>query len=166
MQLKAFGTGGSMIKAKVILVLWAVLFVSSGALIFRPLLATATGRRESDSTRRQIPRDFAERIRRVENGLLSATAIKGQQPAKMTIADRMEHYKVPGVSIAVINNGSIEWGRGYGLLEQGGSERVTPDTRFQAASISKAVAATAALHYVEAQRLDLDEDVNKKLRSW
>jgi CubicO group peptidase (beta-lactamase class C family) len=152
-------------RAKVVLLLCAALFVS-GALIFRPLLATATGRGESDSNRQQIPHDFAERIRRVENGLLAATAIKGQQPAKMTIADRMEHYKVPGVSIAVINNGSIEWARGYGVLEQGGSARVTPDTRFQAASISKAVAATAALHYVEAQRLDLDEDVNKKLRSW
>jgi CubicO group peptidase (beta-lactamase class C family) len=42
----------------------------------------------------------------------------------------------------------------------------TTETLFQAGSISKPVAATAALHLVEAGTLSLDEDVNHKLKSW
>ena len=40
-----------------------------------------------------------ERIKAVEEGL----------------SDRMKHYDVPGVSIAVINNHQIEWAKGYGV---------------------------------------------------
>ncbi len=107
-----------------------------------------------------------ERIRRVTNGLLPPITIKGQPPAPMNLDDRMRHYKVPGLSVAVIDNFSISWARGYGLREAGTEKRVTPDTLFQAASISKPVAATAALYLVEKGKLSLDEDVNAKLTSW
>src|SRR5262245_63194761 len=53
----------------------------------------------------------AERIQHVENGLLPAIMIKGQTTA-MRLAERMSHYKVPGLSVAVINDGRIEWARG------------------------------------------------------
>lgn len=105
------------------------------------------------------------RIQRVENGLINPVIIKGQ-PEKMSLSDRMEHYKVPGISIAVINDYKIEWAKGYGLKEAKGTEPVTPSTRFQAASISKPVAATASLHFVEKGLLGLDENVNDKLVSW
>ena len=78
----------------------------------------------------------------------------------------MAFYKVPGVSIAVINNGRLEWARGYGVLEAGSSQSVTTATLFQACSISKPIAAMAALELVEQGRLDLDEDINNKLNSW
>ncbi|MEK7832245.1 MAG: serine hydrolase domain-containing protein [Acidobacteriota bacterium] len=108
----------------------------------------------------------AERIASVESGLLPAVVIKDQTTA-MTIADRMKHYKVPGVSVAVINDGKIEWAKGYGVTEAGGgSTPVTSDTMFQAASISKPVAAMGMLALVEKGLLTLDEDVNVKLKSW
>lgn len=106
-----------------------------------------------------------ERIRSVENGLLPK-AEPGQPAQATSIADRMKFYNVPGVGIAVINNGRIEWARGYGVLEAGGTRNVNEDTLFQAASISKPVTALAAMCLVEAGKLDLDENVNKKLRSW
>jgi len=109
--------------------------------------------------------DVAERIKRVENNLLSQIAIKGK-PSAMKLADRMAYYKVPGVSIAVINNGAIEWARGYGVAEAGTNNAVTAETLFQAASISKPVAAMGALRLVGEGKLNLDEDVNKKLTSW
>jgi CubicO group peptidase (beta-lactamase class C family) len=84
----------------------------------------------------------------------------------MSLADRMADYKVPGVSIAVIDNFKIEWAKGYGFKEAGRNDPVTTQTLFQAASISKPVAAFAALHFVEKGILDLDENVNKKLVSW
>lgn len=105
------------------------------------------------------------RMQRVENGLLPGVVIKGQH-APMKIADRLAYYKVPGVSVAVINNGKIEWAKGYGVTEAGGTKPVTPETRFQAASISKPVAATAALALVQQGKLSLDENVNSKLKSW
>ncbi len=109
---------------------------------------------------------FEERIRRVEGGLLPAVIIKGQPVIGMKLADRMHTHKTPGVSIAVIDDGALAWARGYGVRETGGTDVVTPLTLFQAASISKPVAAVAALRLVEAGRLDLDAEVNRKLVSW
>jgi CubicO group peptidase (beta-lactamase class C family) len=92
--------------------------------------------------------------------------LKGETPARMLLADRMKFYKTPGVSIAVINDGRIEWARGYGVREAGRSDPVTVETLFQAASISKPVTAMAVLDLVEKKKLALDEDVNVALRSW
>ena len=107
-----------------------------------------------------------ERIRRVEDGLLQPVSIAGRPVEKFKLAERMQRHHVPGVSIAVIEHGAISWARGYGVFEAGGSRPVTPETLFQAASISKPVAATAALRLVEDDRLSLDQDVNKYLKSW
>jgi CubicO group peptidase (beta-lactamase class C family) len=101
----------------------------------------------------------------VENGLLPSVRIRGQtQPLRL--AERMAFHKVPGVSIAVINDGRIEWARGYGVREAGGAVPVDSATLFQAASISKPVATAAALQLVRSGRLDLDRDVNTWLTSW
>ena len=116
-------------------------------------------------TASQVTGKMTERIARVERGLLPAIIIK-DQPTAMTIADRLKHYKVPGVSVAVINDGKIEWAKGYGVTEAGGSAPVTAETLFQAASISKPVAAMGALALVEKGLLSLDEEANAKLKSW
>ena len=113
----------------------------------------------------QSAADLEAKIRRVENGLRPSTVIKGQTEG-LNIAERMKYYKAPGVSIAVINNGRIEWARGYGVVEAGDPRPITSETLFQAGSISKPVAAMAALRLVEQGKLDLDEDVNRKLKSW
>ena len=104
------------------------------------------------------------KIVRVEQGLLSAL---GDPPWKrMGLAERMEHYNVPGVSIAVINDYQIEWVKGYGVLEAGTSECVTPDTLFQTASLGKPVVAVAALQHVDRGDFELDGEVNRRLVSW
>ncbi len=107
-----------------------------------------------------------ERIKRVENGLLPAAVIKGAPPAGSALNTRLEFYQVPGVSIAVVNDGRIEWARAYGLKDATTKEAVTTETLFQAGSISKPTAALAALKLVEQGKLSLDEDVNAKLVSW
>jgi CubicO group peptidase (beta-lactamase class C family) len=108
----------------------------------------------------------AARIARIENGLLPPIAVKGRPAEAYTLAERMDHYKVPGVSVAFFENGRIVWTRGYGYADLEKKTPVTPETLFQAASISKPVAALAALHLVEEGKLSLDEDVNAKLKSW
>jgi len=114
----------------------------------------------------KAPVDSQVHIQAVENNLKPALYIKGESVPAMNILDRMAHYKVPGVSVAVINDGEIEWAKGYGIKEAGSNDPVTPETLFQAASISKPVAALGALHLVEKGVLDLDAPVNDKLRSW
>jgi CubicO group peptidase (beta-lactamase class C family) len=77
----------------------------------------------------------------------------------------MQQLHIPGVSIAIVHHGVIEWARGYGIATPAGAP-VTPDTLFQAGSISKPVASMAALHLVQEGKLSLDADVNTKLTSW
>lgn len=108
----------------------------------------------------------AARIDRVENGLLPSARIAQAPVETWTLAERMAHYQVPGVSIAVIDHGALVWARGYGVTRAGGTVAVTPGTLFQAASISKPLTAAAALTLVEAGRLSLDTDVNRALKSW
>ena len=105
-------------------------------------------------------------IARITAGLRPGIVVRGAPPATFSLAERMAHYKVPGVSIAVVDSGRIVWARGYGLKETGTADSVTPATLFQAASISKPVAATAMLHLVDEGKLSLDTPVNEYLTSW
>ncbi len=105
-------------------------------------------------------------IARVTAGLRPGAVAKGRPPTSFRLAERMEHYHVPGVSIAVVDSGRIAWARGFGVKEVGTVDSVTATTLFQAASISKPVAATAMLRLVEEGRLDLDTPVNRYLTSW
>jgi len=106
-----------------------------------------------------------DNISRVETGLLPVVRLAGED-RRWTLAERMAHYRVPGVSIAVMNGGRIEWARGYGVREAGRSEPVDPDTVFDAASMSKVVTAFLVMQQVDAGVLDLDADVNTWLSGW
>jgi CubicO group peptidase (beta-lactamase class C family) len=129
-------------------------------------LASAHAPDQQSSTAEAPDPALAARIARIESGLLPAVVIKGQPPQSMTIADRMAHHKVPGASVAFFDHGQIIWTRAYGLADVAAKKPVTRDTLFQAASISKPVAALAALRLVEDGKLNLDEDVNVKLVTW
>ncbi|MDP5280254.1 serine hydrolase domain-containing protein [Sphingomonas sp. DG1-23] len=83
-----------------------------------------------------------------------------------SLAERMRAYNVPGISVAVIHRGKLAWARGWGLRDTASCAPVTPDTAFQAASISKLATAVIALRLVEQGKLGLDRDINRFLRSW
>ena len=107
-----------------------------------------------------------ERIARVVSSLLPQTPWQHRHGPPASLAERMAYYQTPGVSIAVINNGVLEWAEGFGVRAWGEPGPVTPTTLFQAASISKAVFALAVARLAELKRLDLDADVNSYLTSW
>lgn len=109
--------------------------------------------------------EIEARIKRIETGLLPPVLVTGDAAPLPTLADRMQATHTPGVSIAVLNDGKIEWARGFGVTAIGGSP-VTPETLFQAASISKPVSALSVMQLVDRGKLDLDTDVNKYLKSW
>lgn len=100
----------------------------------------------------------------VETHLFPAIVEPGAKP--FVLQDRMGVYGVPGVSVAVIHNGKLEWARGWGVRDADTCEPVTPETDFQAASISKVVTALTALRLVEQGKLSLDRDINDYLTSW
>jgi CubicO group peptidase (beta-lactamase class C family) len=107
-----------------------------------------------------------ERIHRVENGIPPIPLGPDQPPLQFTLQQLMDVLKVPGLSVAVVDDFKIVWAKPYGVTEAGTTNPVTTTTLFQAASISKVVSATGALYLVEHGKLSLDEDVNKELTTW
>jgi CubicO group peptidase (beta-lactamase class C family) len=103
---------------------------------------------------------------RVEQLLRPAVRIAGREDVAYRIADRMKHYHVPGISIAIVDDGRVVWAKGFGVKEFGTSQPVDTTTLFLAGSISKPVFASGALRLVEQGKLSLDEDVNRRLTSW
>lgn len=112
----------------------------------------------------QVPAAQGSEQKPFRIGLWPAVVFKGDKP--WTLDERMEHYGVPGVSIALVKGFKVAWVRSYGLADRQTGERITADTLFQAGSISKPVAAFAALQMVEAGQLSLDSDVNETLKTW
>ncbi|MEZ4642459.1 MAG: serine hydrolase domain-containing protein [Chloroflexota bacterium] len=68
----------------------------------------------------------------------------------------LETAVIPGLSLALINDGQIAWAKGFGLANSQTGEQVTSDTIFEAASLSKPVYAYAALQLCAAGILELD----------
>jgi len=110
------------------------------------------------------PNSLTDKIKKAETSLINPVYIKGD--STWSIEDRMEHYGVPGISIAVIKDCEIEWVKSYGVMDKESKSPVTKETLFQAGSISKPVAAYGALRLVEQNTIDLNEDINTYLKSW
>lgn len=115
------------------------------------------------------PHDPNPRIRRVESGLRAfklRDGVPSRRGGPKTIAKRMRHHRVPGVSIAVIDDYEIAWAKGYGVTDTESETPVTPETLFQAASIGKPLAAAAAIQLTGRGSVELERDVNEMLTSW
>jgi CubicO group peptidase (beta-lactamase class C family) len=96
----------------------------------------------------------------------TAPAITERVSDRSVVEQLMKQFNVPGVSIAVINHFTIVATYTYGVADAETHTPVTVETMFQAASISKPVAAMASLKAVQDGRFSLDQDVNTILKSW
>ncbi len=113
-----------------------------------------------------ISQDNGSRIDRVENGLHPYSWVLLGNEERYNILDRMKFYEVPGLSVAVIENGKLAWAKSYGVKDIESKEPITENTLFQAASISKSLNAMAIMQKVEKGIFSLNEDVNNYLKSW
>ncbi len=86
-------------------------------------------------------------------------SVKGETPQTFTIEQRMGQRLVPAVSVAVAREGKFAWAATYG-------KGVTTDSLFQAASLSKAVAAAGLVRFAEEKGIDLDADVTPLITSF
>lgn len=98
--------------------------------------------------------------------LLSTPASAASDSLDAFIRAQMAMRKIPGLSLAIVDQGRIVYAKGYGVTAPGGRTPVTTETIFLAGSISKSVAAMGALKLVEAGTLSLDGNVNDKLTTW
>jgi CubicO group peptidase (beta-lactamase class C family) len=104
----------------------------------------------------------AERIKKIEDR--QSPNRQGLDP--YTLQQIMERLHVPGLSVAVIQDFKIHWAKGWGLADVEEGVQVTTETMFQAASMSKPVAAMVSLKAVQDGRFKLDQDINTILKSW
>jgi CubicO group peptidase (beta-lactamase class C family) len=77
------------------------------------------------------------------------------------IGQLMRKHRVPGLAVALIDDGRVSYAAGYGTAVN--DRAVTPDTPFMLGSISKTFTAVAVLQLVEQHRLDLDAPVRNYL---
>jgi CubicO group peptidase (beta-lactamase class C family) len=137
-------------KPKYLLFIW-VLFLVTDQKIFA---------QSPDSPASEILKN----IHAVENNLAGTDST--EKDSAWNILSRMKHYKIKGVSVAVIHNYKIEWTRGYGWADENARIPVAPETRFQAASISKSLNGVGVLRLAQENKLDLQADINQYLTSW
>jgi CubicO group peptidase (beta-lactamase class C family) len=135
-------------------------FAAAGSL-WLLFASTRGGAHEVSATRMH---ELDERIARIEN-FVPISLAGNEPPVRLNLRQLMEISNVPGLSVAVFDKYKLAWARSYGVTSSGG-KAVTPHTLFPACSISKPVAAIAALRLVEQGKFSLDADVNLKLKIW
>jgi beta-lactamase class C len=72
----------------------------------------------------------------------------------------VEKPTMVGMAVGIVENGRITFLNGYGETEEGSEEKVTPETVFRWASVSKGVAATMVAKLEEQGRLSFDQPVH------
>ncbi len=105
-----------------------------------------------------------QRIDQVENNLTEN--IQFAESGPMNLQQQMAHYKVKGLSIAVIKDYKIDWLKSYGFADSEQKIPVTDKTLFQAASISKSLNGLGVIKLFKKRQLDLFADINTYLKSW
>ena len=107
---------------------------------------------------------LTERIRRVEQGLRPESLMNNE--STWTLEERMNHYGVKGVSVAVVHDFELDWAKGYGIRNAKTGDPVDETILFQVASVTKTITAAVALMLVQDGSLDLDRNINDYLKSW
>lgn len=110
-------------------------------------------------------KEVLQLIQLVENSLAPAI-IYGDTIPSSNLEARMKATNITGLSIAVIKDYKIQWAKGYGWADVESKKRVNPNTRFQAASISKSINSMGQLKLVQQGKVDGEADINNYLKSW
>ena len=82
------------------------------------------------------------------------------------IPNSMRRHKVPGATVALVEEGKVVWARGFGVADRENGRSTHSQTMFNVASLSKPVTALAIMRLAEQGKLDLDEPVSSYLTRW
>ncbi|MBN1939977.1 MAG: beta-lactamase family protein [Candidatus Aminicenantes bacterium] len=108
----------------------------------------------------------ARKIKAVEKGLMSSVHLQGLPSEKFDLSERMAFYRIPAVSIAVIDQKEIVWARAYGERDNQVHQPASNETLFQGGAFSQVVASAVVYALAEQGRVSLDEDAGEGLSSW
>jgi CubicO group peptidase (beta-lactamase class C family) len=106
----------------------------------------------------------ADALAALAAGLRPSIVEAGQAMPHWSLQERMTHYGVPGVAVAVIRDGKVVQAAGYGVRHDRAA--VDAQTAFSVGSVSKIITAATTLRLVADGRLDLDRDVSGYLDGW
>ena len=133
----------------------SALTLGAAALVSTPILSAC---QPASALSAANPESFTENLR----GRFSYDGVV----ERYTLEERMAHYGVPGVAVAVIEDGRVVFARGYDVLQAGSEAPVTADTVFSAGSVSKMATALMTLNLIQSGALDLDADISHVLPYW
>ena len=75
------------------------------------------------------------------------------------IAEVMDERKVPGLAVAVVQNGEVAFVRPYGLRDVEAGLKVTTDTQFLIGSVTKSFTSTGLALLMDERRIDWTKPV-------
>lgn len=82
------------------------------------------------------------------------------------VPEIMYDYAIPGLSIALIENGETVWKQAYGYADVEAGRKMTVDTYCRLESISKSVTAWGVMKLIEQGAVDPNAPVEKYLSTW
>lgn len=131
--------------------------------MFTLLAGQSTESMKDNSSPTEINRSFQHHF---ENNINRIDKSGKSDSLAITLEARMKELNVPGVCITIFDRNKILWTKGYGVMNKESMEKVNENTLFQAASISKPVTSVTAFKLMEKGKINLDENVNLKLKRW
>lgn len=113
-----------------------------------------------------IPYKSLERKAQLETEIREKVTFLGESENFSSIEDKMLAYNIPALSLAVINQGEIEWADVYQNTNFSDEQKLSSSSIFQAASLSKPVTFLAALRMHSAGEIDLDKNIEDYLKDF
>ncbi|MCB9273058.1 MAG: beta-lactamase family protein [Lewinellaceae bacterium] len=107
-----------------------------------------------------------ERKVQLEEGIREQVKFLGEKEDLSSIIDKMSAYNIPALSLAMINQGEIEWADIYRNANFPEANHLNCSNIFQAASLSKPVTFLAALRMHSAGKIDLDKNIQEYLKDF
>jgi len=78
---------------------------------------------------------------------------------ELLITEAMDEWKIPGLAVAVVQNGEVALVRAYGLRDAEAGLKVTTDTQFLIGSVTKSFTSTGLALLIDERRLDWKKPV-------
>ena len=78
---------------------------------------------------------------------------------ELLITEAMDEWKIPGLALAVVQNGEVALVRAYGLRDVEAGLKVTTDTQFLIGSVTKSFTSTGLALLMDERRIDWKKPV-------